>query len=1080
MEQHTDQTAAQSTAQKTRQSTKPRSTRLARLVRPGMWRPVLTALAVFVGIAAVVVCWHQLESHQEREQQHRFDLNIVALSEIMKSHMQSYETALRGVASAFVGDGESVRPQVSQARWAEIVEQLQLTQLYPAISSVAWSRYLRGDELDEFVALIRSDGRSGYRVFPEGARKVYQVIEHIGPVSERTQSVLGLDLLTQPDQREAIAQAVDRGQASVSAPMPGLYEATPGQAQGVGAMMYFPIYQNGRLPQSPGARRALLVGAVNIVFRGDALVQSVFGTRLRLFRVAAHDADTGVQMFDSAATQPAPPSGWQPELSGQIEIPLYGRTWRLSISSTPEYEQALLSRSQDLVLLMGLSTALLVALLAAAFVWQRDRQVHAGRVVEAKLRDQAEQLMLANRYKSEFLANMSHELRTPLNSILILSDQLRQNAGGNLNEKQRRHADIVYRAGSDLLQLINDVLDLAKVEAGRMQLTMEPLSLQDLLVDLDASMRPLAEAKKLHLYVPPVTPESGLPVRVFTDRVRLHQILRNLLSNAIKFTDQGQINVSISAGEKRQDGSQIIHFAVRDTGIGIDPSYHPHVFEAFRQFDGSTRRRHGGTGLGLAITQQLAHALDGDIRLESVPGQGSTFTVSLPMQAVPEVPSAALQPPARAGEGQPLLIVEDDANFAAVIAEKAHAHGFATVHCVTGQQALEVLKNESFVAVVLDILLPDISGWQLFRRLRALPEHRHTPVHIISGLPQPDGMAEQGTHYLTKPLARDALEQAFASLKDDTDNVRTPALLLVEDVEAEREHYRQHLTELGYAVTACESASEAQALWPSGKFDVLVLDMNLPDGDGFALLENLETLKSLNGTRVVVNTGLDVGQEGLQRLRGYSAVVVHKRGDDTAMLGQAVQGFLDQISTAVNGYAVARPQAKTATTQAAALDVDAAPETAPASAASAPAAGVSLQGRRLLLVDDDIRNVYAMSALLDDFGLIITTAGNGEEAIAHYQQDAPDLILMDMSMPVMDGYVATNLLKTEHGCTVPIIALTAHAMKGDREKCLAAGADDYIAKPVDRNALRAMLERWLSGAGAAKTTSATTRAAGDA
>jgi len=723
----------------------------------------------------------------------------------------------------------------------------------------------------------------------------------------------------------------------------------------------------------------------------------------------------------------------------------------------------LLVRSQDLVLLMGLSTAILVALLTGGFVWQRDRQLHASRVVETKLRDQAEQLMLASRYKSEFLANMSHELRTPLNSILILSDQLRQNTGGHLTEQQARHADIVYRAGSDLLQLINDVLDLAKVEAGRMQLSMEPLNLQDLLVDLDASMRPLAEAKKLHLYIPQITPELGVPPRVFTDQVRLHQILRNLLSNAIKFTDQGQVSVTISAGETRKDGTRVIRFAVRDTGIGIDPSYHPHVFEAFLQFDGSIRRRYGGTGLGLAITHQLVHALDGDIELQSALGQGSTFTVSLPMQAVPALPQSAVQPPQRAGAGQPLLIVEDDANFAAVIVDAAHAYGFASVHCVTGQQALELLNDEAFAAVVLDILLPDISGWQLFRRLRALPAHRHTPVHIISCLPQPDGLDEHGTHYLTKPLERDVLEQVFASIQDEANAVRSPTLLLVEDVQAEREHYRQHLSELGFAVTACESAGEAQALWSSSRFDVLVTDLNLPDQDGLSLLANLDGLRSLQGTRVVVNTGLDVNQEGLQRLCAYSAVVVHKKGDDTAMLEQAVQGFLGGIRTAVKDNAGALPPMQAASDTGSALPPaaqDAAQAAAPPVAAS-PQTRPDLQGRRLLLVDDDIRNVYAMSALLDDFGLVITTAGNGEEAIERFQQDAPDVILMDMSMPVMDGYVATNLLKTEHGCTIPIIALTAHAMKGDREKCLAAGADDYISKPVERDALRAMLERWL-------------------
>jgi len=395
--------------------------------------------------------------------------------------------------------------------------------------------------------------------------------------------------------------------------------------------------------------------------------------------------------------------------------------------------------------------------------------------------------------------------------------------------------------------------------------------------------------------------------------------------------------------------------------------------------------------------------------------------------------------PQRSGEGPALLVVEDDANFASIIVEKAHAHGFSSVHCVTGGQALELLHKEAFAAVILDILLPDSSGWQLFRRLRALPAHQHTPVHIISCLPQPSRLdTEHGTtHYLTKPVARSDLEQVFSSLQEERDN--GPALLLVEDVEAEREHYRQRLTALGFMVSTCESAQEAHAAWADGTFEVLVIDLNLPDSDGFTLLESLDRLRSLQGTRVVVNTGLDVAQEGLQRLNGYSAVVVRKQGDDTAMLGQAVQGFLDGLREQPAAAMTGKGQA-------------------PAIVRDKPV----LQGRRLLLVDDDVRNVYAMSALLDEFGFEISIAGNGEEAIAAFLKAPLDLILMDMSMPVMDGYTATNLLKTEHGCSIPIIALTAHAMKGDREKCLAAGADDYLAKPVESAALRNMLERWLT------------------
>ncbi len=644
------------------------------------------------------------------------------------------------------------------------------------------------------------------------------------------------------------------------------------------------------------------------------------------------------------------------------------------------------------------------------------------RAAERKLREQAEQLLLANRYKSEFLANMSHELRTPLNSILILSDQLRQNLAGNLTEKQTRHADIVHRAGGDLLQLINDVLDLAKVESGRMQLKLEPINMQDVLVELDASLRPMAELKGLRLHT---ELDAGVPRVIHTDRVRLHQILRNLLSNALKFTDRGEVILAVASQGGQADGRELLCFSVRDSGIGIDPAQHEQVFQAFQQIDGSTSRRFGGTGLGLAITRQLVLALEGDITLQSVPGQGSTFTVRLPVQPGSLSLETQVEGPHRAGVGPPLLIIEDDVNFAAVIVEEAHGHGFSSVHCRTGQQALSLLQQESFNAVILDILLPDLSGWQLYRRLRAQPTHRHTPVHIISCVPQPAGWNDDGTRYLVKPIGRDELEQVFFELQSGAQQEQ--AVLLVEDVEVEREHYREQLTALGFQVAACADGEQALAAYAQGRFCALVIDLDLPDQDGFALLDSLHQLRSLQGTRVVINTGVDVTQQTLQRLRRYSAVVVRKHGDATDALCQAVQGFLGDVRAPQTVHALSSP----------------------------------LLGKRILLVDDDVRNVYALTALLDEVGLCVSPASDGLEAIASYQRDPFDLILMDMAMPNMDGYTATRLLKQEHGCTIPIIALTAHAMKGDREKCITAGADDYMAKPIKRDELLALLERWL-------------------
>ncbi|SDL39770.1 PAS domain S-box protein [Pseudomonas indica] len=652
--------------------------------------------------------------------------------------------------------------------------------------------------------------------------------------------------------------------------------------------------------------------------------------------------------------------------------------------------------------------------------------ISARKAAEERLRIQAEQLAVANRYKSEFLANMSHELRTPLNSILILSDQLKQNSAGNLSEKQIKHADIIHRAGSDLLQLINDVLDLAKIEAGRVQLKLEPVTVQDMLAELDASLRPMAELKGLQLHSS-VDPE--VPRAIYSDRGRLHQILRNLLSNALKFTEHGEVALRVSCGPGPDDTRQTLRIEVSDTGIGIPVEQHERIFQAFQQIDGSTSRRFGGTGLGLAITRQLVDVLDGDIQLESTPGEGSRFIVRLPLIPLPQAQeSTAGSGPLRAGEGPALLIIEDDANFAAVVAEAAQAHGFSSVLCQTGRQALDLLQQERFAAIILDILLPDVSGWQIYRRLRSLNQHRGTPVHIISCVPQPQNWQDD-THYLVKPIDREALEHVFEDLTLLSQTL--PYLLLVEDVAWEREHYAGHLRQLGFTVVAAGTAEEAREAYGQHAFAALVIDLDLPDQDGFDLLESLHRLRPLENARVVINTGVDVTQQALQRLRRYSAVVVRKAGDDLSALSAAVQGFLSSVG-----------------------------EPGPIGEAFSP-----LQGRRVLLVDDDVRNIYAMSALLDEVGLLVTPARDGQEAIELFLREPFDLVLMDIAMPNMDGYTAIRLLKEEHGCRIPVIALTALAMKGDREKCLEAGADDYLAKPVGRQELLDVLYRWLDKPG---------------
>jgi len=1007
---------------------------------PKLWRATVMAISMFCGISIIVVWnWYILDMRSKKENQYLFEINTGDIAQRLHARILSYEMVLRGLASNFANSAGNI----SLAQWNKIIDQMRVQELYASINTLVWSRYISSAQLEDFIYNQQIAGREKFKVFPPGVRDSYQIIEYIAPFNDGTRNILGMDLFTQIPQNNAINQAMNSGEAILTAPLD--LSLGDREKHKIGALLYLPTYTTVIAPKTLAERRANFLGATSVAFRGNDLVTGIFADQLKLFHIVVFDAENlDTPVFDSwSDNAPELPKNWQARFHAKRTLNIYGRTWLLEVVGTPAYERSIIfsDRSHSTTLIMGLGVAFLVALLTCGFFYQRDKQMYAKEQVAVKLRKQANQLMLANQYKSEFLANMSHELRTPLNSILILSDQLRQNTVGNLNEKQIRHADIVHRAGSDLLQLINDVLDLAKIEAGRMQISLEPVDLQDLLVDLDSSMRPLAEAKNLHLSIPSIATKDEVPQKVYTDRVRLHQILRNLLSNAIKFTDEGLVRLLVTVEKTLDAKNKIIKFAVIDSGIGIDSSKHKQVFQAFQQLDGSTRRRFGGTGLGLAITKQLVEALNGEITLQSEQGKGSNFSVLIPMQVVPESINN-LPTIKRIGSGVGVLLVEDDADFAEIIIEQAINHNFSVTHCSTGNQALEVLAQESFKIIILDILLPDISGWRLFRQIRSQEKYQNTPINIISCLPNNGNLrADQGTHYLTKPVSYEALEQIFVELDETINSAHSLNLLLVEDVEVEREHYRERLQKLGFKVSIAENAKSALAMWTDNKFDVLVIDLNLPDQDGFSLLSNLEQIRSLAGVRVVINTGLDLSCANLQLLQNYSAIVVNKQGIDTSKLSEAVQGFLATVKVDEDSNHIQ-------------TNVNLAKS-------DADYAQVGLTGRRLLLVDDDIRNVYAMSALLDEFGCEVIAAGNGKEAIATYQNTELDLILMDMSMPVMDGYTATNLLKTKYDCTIPIIALTAHAMKGDREKCLAAGADDYMAKPVNKNELKSLLERWL-------------------
>jgi PAS domain S-box-containing protein len=540
------------------------------------------------------------------------------------------------------------------------------------------------------------------------------------------------------------------------------------------------------------------------------------------------------------------------------------------------------------------------------------------KATEERFRLQTEQIAAASRYKSEFLANMSHELRTPLNSILILSEQLKNNVLGNLSAKQVTHADIIHRSGSDLLALINDILDLSKIEAGRMSVLLETITMTEFAASVDRSFRPMAEAKNLEFFV---VLDSDAPPVIFSDHQRIFQIIRNLFSNALKFTNGGTIRIVFSLASSSKGEEGMLGIAVSDTGIGIPADKHDMIFDAFRQVDGSTSRRFGGTGLGLSISRSLATLLGGEIRLQSAPGQGSTFTLVLPRGLV-----------------------------------------------------------------------------------------RADTISLIA----------QSTASQVRPVGAQ--------------------VLLVEDNPVEARHYAGLIRELGYQVTICGNAQCALKACRRRRFSCLVIDLALPDKTGIELIEQLKAESLLDETAIIVNTALSLGDVEVLRLRGCGAVVLSKSVEDEHKLLEAVRMQLSPVNTLVIEE----------------INVAAAP-------ANTIIAKENFNGKRILVVDDDVRNIYAMSSILEELGFEIDVAKNGQQALdflAEHDEDI-DLVLMDMMMPVLDGYQATRELKFARQFGKPIVALTAHAMKGDREKCLAAGANDYLAKPITHFELVDMLHKWL-------------------
>ncbi len=687
---------------------------------------------------------------------------------------------------------------------------------------------------------------------------------------------------------------------------------------------------------------------------------------------------------------------------------------------------------------------------------QREKLLDAQEVLSAK----AEELELASKYKSEFLANMSHELRTPLNSTLILSKLLGDNKTGNLSADQIKYAQTIYGAGNDLLALINDILDLAKIEAGQADVDVEALQVEKALTNLVEPLRPLAAQKGLQ-----ITSEidPSVQAEITTDPRRFGQIMKNLLSNAIKFTDKGSVHVHVSA-----DAQGHVHLAVRDTGIGIAPNQQGLVFEAFRQADGSTHRKYGGTGLGLSISRTLAQRLGGDVTLQSTPGKGSTFTLSLPVGgpgtdraaataaqsssaaqsapirssaggAIPKSPLASLAPWTKGPRS--LLVIEDDPRFAQILQDLAIEMGFDCTVAPTAGEGLQSALEHQPAAIVLDVNLPDFSGLGVLDQLKRNPGTRHIPVHIVSVADYSKEAMELGAvGYALKPVKREELVRALERLEEKfSQGMRR--VLVVEDDERQRESVELLLHGEGIEIVSAGTAMQALDHLVHSTFDCMVMDLNLPDFSGYELLEKMSEQDGVSFPPVIVYTGRALTRDEEQKLQRFSRSIIIKDAHSPERLLDEVTLFLHQVESTMTAehqkmLRVARNRDE------------------------------AFEGRTVLVVEDDVRNVFALASVLEPTGVRVEIARNGLEALAWLEKsDNPqgaDLILMDIMMPEMDGYTAMReIRKRQAWRRTPIIALTAKAMRDDQEKCLAAGASDYIAKPLDVDKLMSLVRVWM-------------------
>ncbi|MEY2160090.1 MULTISPECIES: response regulator [unclassified Rhodanobacter] len=688
-----------------------------------------------------------------------------------------------------------------------------------------------------------------------------------------------------------------------------------------------------------------------------------------------------------------------------------------------------------------------------------NRQKYVLEDLQQETAEKAAELARASQYKSEFLANMSHELRTPLNSLLILSRSLADNDTGNLDEEQVESARIIHDAGNSLLHLINDILDLSKVEAGKMELVIDNLALAGLGQRLRRTFAHVAEEKRLGFTL---DIDPGLPPVLRTDASKLEQIANNLLSNAFKFTADGTVGLRIGRPGSDADipealrGQPLIAMTVSDTGIGIPQDKFQRVFNAFEQVDAGTSRNFGGTGLGLAISRRMAQLLGGDIVLRSESGRGSHFTVLLPetpppasgtAEDAPRAGTARLSraaspylPPKPADDDRDapmpdqatILVIEDDPAFARILIDMIHRKGYRALAAGDGESGLQLAREHRPTGILLDVSLPAMDGWSVLDQLKADDATRAIPVHFISVIDGGTrGLQRGAVGFLTKPVSRESIGLALERLLHFAAG-QPRHLLIVDDDADSRTAVRTLLRDDSVQIEEAGSAEDAMGKVARTDYDCIVLDLGLPGMSGLELLAQLaQTSKGV--PPVVVYSGRELSREESLKLRQYTDAIVVKGARSTERL-------LDEVSLFLHSVRHAPPRS-----------------------VAEPAAGDGLAGRRVLLVDDDMRNLFALSKVLRGWGLQVSMAQDGHKALKMLADgEAPELVLMDVMMPGLDGYETIRAIRAQpHFASLPIIALTAKAMRGDREKCLEMGASDYLSKPIDTDQLAALLRAWL-------------------